>query len=261
VKGDRTDYFGLSGYTASQLADMGYMVWMPPHRKGSFLGEGDTPTFLNLIAIGLRAYENPQWGGWGGRMVPGVSAFPSFSKTPPPVLPADTSGAARGLAAAGSEAGKAGAAKSGAVIAMNFQLPPVPARTAAIAARFFAAAQNDFAARMRWSVTPTFREANHPPQVTMKGPLDISAHAGGMVSLQGEVSDPDHDAVTVNWWQYNDAGTYRGDITFSAPTALATTFRVPEDAAPGETIHVILEATDNGTPRLTRYQRVVVTVQ
>jgi hypothetical protein len=194
-------------------------------------------------------------------MVPGASAFPSFSKTPPPILPADTSGAARGLAAAGSEAGKAGAAKSGAVIAMNFQLPPVPARTAAIAARFFAAAQNDFAARMRWSVTPTFREANHPPQVTIKGPLDISAHAGGMVSLQGEVSDPDHDAVTVNWWQYNDAGTYRGDITFSAPTALATTFRVPEDAAPGETIHVILEATDNGTPRLTRYQRVVVTVQ
>jgi hypothetical protein len=63
VKGDRTDYFGLSGYTAQQLAEMGYMVWMPPHLKGSFLGEGDTPTFLNLINIGLRAYENPQWGG------------------------------------------------------------------------------------------------------------------------------------------------------------------------------------------------------
>src|SRR5579863_5716109 len=49
VKGDRTDYFGLSGYTAEELKNMGYMVWMPPHLKGSFLGEGDTPTFLNLV--------------------------------------------------------------------------------------------------------------------------------------------------------------------------------------------------------------------
>jgi hypothetical protein len=260
VKGDRTDYFGLSGYTASQLADMGYMVWMAPHAKGSFLGEGDTPTFLNLIAIGLRAYENPQWGGWGGRMVPGASAF-SFSKTPPPILPADTSGAARGLAAAGSDVASGSAPKGGSVIAMNFQLPPVPARTAAVTARLFAASQNDFAARMQWSVTSKFSDANHPPQVSIKGSLDISARAGAMVSLEGEVSDPDHDTVTVTWWQYNDAGTYPGDIAFSDATALKTTFRVPEDAKSGQTIHIVLEATDNGTPRLTRYQRVVVTVE
>jgi hypothetical protein len=260
VKGDRTDYFGLSGYTAQQLADMGYMVWMPPHPKGSFLGEGDTPTFLNLIAIGLRAYENPQWGGWGGRMVPGAPAF-SFSKTPPPILPADTSGAARGLAPAGSEKEKESAPKSGSVISMNFQLPPVPSRTAAVTARFFAAAQNDLATRMQWSVTPKFGDANHPPQVKIKGPLDVSARAGGTVSLEAEVSDPDHDKVTVTWWQYNDAGTYQGDVTFSDASALTTSFRVPEDAKPGQTIHIILEATDSGTPRLTRYQRVVVTVQ
>jgi hypothetical protein len=260
VKGDRTDYFGLSGYTAQQLADMGYMVWMPPHPKGSFLGEGDTPTFLNLIAIGLRAYENPQWGGWGGRSVPGAPAF-SFSKTPPPVLPADTSGVARGLGPAGSEKEQGSAPKSGSVISINFQLPPVPARTAAITARFFAAAQNDLAARMKWSVTPKFGDANHPPQVKIKGPLDISTRAGSTVSLAGEVSDPDHDKVTVTWWQYNDAGTYPGDVTFSNPATLTTSFRVPEDAKSGQTIHIILEATDNGTPRLTRYQRVIVTVQ
>jgi hypothetical protein len=259
VKGDRTDYFGLSGYTAQQLADLGYMVWMPPHPKGSFLGEGDTPTFLNLIAIGLRAYENPQWGGWGGRMVPGAPAF-SFSKTPPPILPADTSGMARGLAPAGSEKQES-TPKSGSVISLNFQMPPVPARTAAVTARFFAAAQNDLAARMKWSVTPKFGDANHPPQVMIKGPLDIPARAGSTVSLEGEVSDPDHDTVTATWWQYNDAGTYPGDITFSDPAALTTTFRVPEDAKPGQTIHIVLEATDSGTPRLTRYQRVVVTVK
>jgi hypothetical protein len=65
----------------------------------------------------------------------------------------------------------------------------------------------------------------------------------------------------VTWWQFNDAGTYPGDITFSDPAALTTTFRVPDDAKPGQTINVILEATDDGMPPLTRYQRVVVTVQ
>jgi hypothetical protein len=261
VKGDRVDYFGLSGYTSQQLAEMGYMVWMPPHPKGSFLGEGDTPTFLNLIDIGLRACENPQWGGWGGRMVPGASAF-SFSATPPPVLPADTSGVARGLAPAAGDASKATTApKGGSVISIDFHPPPVPARTAAISARLFAAAQNDFAARMLWSVTPKFSDANHPPRVSIAGPLDISARPGSTVRLLGDTSDPDHDALKVTWWQYNDAGTYPGDITFSDPAALTTTFRVPDDARPGQTIHIILEATDSGTPRLTRYQRVVVTVQ
>lgn len=261
VKGDRTDYFGLSGYTAQQLADMGYMVWMAPHPKGSFLGEGDTPTFLNLIDVGLRAYENPQWGGWGGRMNPGGAPSFSFSAIKPPILPADTSGVARGLEKAGSEAEKVGAAKGGSVISMNFHGPPVPARTAAVAARFFAAAQNDFAARMRWSMTPKYGGANHPPTVGIKGPGEISAAPGSTVHLEGVVSDPDHDAVTVTWWQYNDAGTYPGDIAFSDAAAMSTTFRVPEDAKAGETIHVILEATDAGTPRLTRYQRVVVTVR
>jgi Protein of unknown function (DUF1593) len=260
VKGDRTDYFGLSGYTSNQLADMGYMVWMPPHPKGSFLGEGDTPTFLNLIDIGLRAYENPQWGGWGGRMVPGAHPF-SFSATPPPILPADTSGVARGLAPAGGNEGKGIALKGGSVISIDFHPPPVPARTAAISAGFFAAAENDFAARMLWSVTPKFSDANHPPGVSIRGPQDISATPGSTVRLQGEASDPDHDTVTIRWWQYNDAGTYPGDIAFSEPTALTTTFRVPDDAKPGQTIHVILEATDNGTPPLTRYQRVIVTIK
>jgi hypothetical protein len=97
--------------------------------------------------------------------------------------------------------------------------------------------------------------------VKIRGLLAISAAAGSTVQLQGEVSDPDHDTVRVTWWQYNDAGTYPGDITFSDPAALATTFRVPDDAKPGQTINVILEATDGGTPPLTRYQRVVVTIQ
>jgi hypothetical protein len=47
VKGDIFDYFGLSGYTNDELKKMGYVVWMPVQEKGSWLGEGDNPTFMN----------------------------------------------------------------------------------------------------------------------------------------------------------------------------------------------------------------------
>jgi hypothetical protein len=127
--------------------------------------------------------------------------------------------------------------------------------------RFFAAAQNDFAARLKWSMTAKFSDANHEPKAGIKGPLEISARAGATVRLQGDVSDPDRNTVKVTWWQYNDAGTYPGDIAFSDPAALTTTFRVPNDAEAGQTIHIILEATDDGTPPLTRYQRVIVRAQ
>jgi hypothetical protein len=33
---------------------------------------------------------------------------------------------------------------------------------------------------------------------------------------------------------------------------------MPNDIKKGETIHLILEVKDNGTPQLTRYQRVIV---
>src|SRR5262249_39470573 len=125
-------------------------------------------------------------------------------------------------------------------------MPSVPPRTAAVSTAFFAAAQNDFAVRLKWAVTPKFSDSNHPPKGRVIGSLDISARPDSTVSLEAEVSDPDRNAVTVKWWQHNDAGTYPGDITFSAPTALKTTFRVPADAKPGQTIDVILEATDDG---------------
>jgi hypothetical protein len=74
------------------------------------------------------------------------------------------------------------------------------------------------------------------------------------------VTIPDRNAVKITRWQYNEVGTYPGDINFSDPAALTTTFLVPDDAKPGQAIHIILEATDNGTPPLTRYQRVIVTI-
>jgi hypothetical protein len=271
VKGDRTDYFGLSGYTADQLREMGYMVWTPPQEKGSFISEGDTPTFMNLLANGLRAYENGYWGGWGGMRR--RADAPVSGRGGAPVSPAGPTdpGVGVGIAPPGSTANAPQPA--GTVIAAGsnttqgrggrgaFANQPLSPKTAAVNARFFAAAQNDFAARLKWSMTAKFSDANHEPKVGIKGPLDVSARAGSTVRLQADVSDPDHNSVRTTWWQYNDAGTYPGYITFSDPSALTTTFRVPDDATAGQTIHIILEATDNGAPPLTRYQRVIVRVQ
>ncbi len=266
VKGDRTDYFGLSGYSADQLRSMRYMVWMPPQEKGSFIGEGDTPTFLNLVDNGLRAYENRHWSGWGGSSR--SSTVPALGIGGTPVTPVgpDDPGVAIGLAPVGSIANqnsKSATAPAGpaAGVPGDSGLQPISATNAAANARFFAAAQNDFATRLKWSVTPKFSDANHEPKVRINGPSELSARPGSTVRLEGEVSDPDHNAVKVTWWEDNAASTYPGDVRFSDPAALSTNFRVPNDAEPGQTIHVILEATDNGTPPLTRYQRLIVRIQ
>lgn len=64
--GDKSDVFGFSGYTFEQLEEWGYINSTPIQPKGSFLAEGDTHTFLNLIDNGLRAWEDENYGGWSG---------------------------------------------------------------------------------------------------------------------------------------------------------------------------------------------------
>ena len=291
AQGDVEDYFGFSGLTAEQLTGMGYRVWTPPGEKGSFISEGDTPTFMNLLDNGLRAYEGDgTWGGWGGlrniaggaaagggrggAAIPAAPDDPGVAPRLAPAgsianipLPASATAPAEGAAAAagrgaGRGAGAGGPAGAGRGAGGGRGVADGSlTRTQIVNAKFFGAAQQDFAARLKWSVTPRFAGANHQPNVQIKGARAVTAGPGAIVRLEGEVSDPDRDQVTTTWWQYNDAGTYPGDITITGATSLVTTFQVPADAQPGQTIHVILEATDHGTPALTRYQRVVVTVR
>ncbi len=233
VKGDSFDYFGLSGYTADQLKAKGYIVWTPPRPKGEFLGEGDTFTYLNLIDNGLRGYEAGTPGGWAGH---GASAATAATGQSP--LPRITINSYDDL----------------------LRLQEARGRSPSPDPDFIPAAQYGLAARLLWSVTPTYAGANHEPRVSVRGSTSVSARPGETIRLEGLTSDPDGDAVTVRWWQWQDVGTYPGKVTLSNPTALATSVQVPTDAAQGQTIQLVLEATDNGTPALTRYQRVVVIV-
>src|SRR5205823_13031752 len=216
VPGDRFDYFGLAGHTANELRAMGYVVWLPPRPKGEFLGEGDTFTYLNLIDNGLSALRDETPGGWGGRLV---------------VNPSSVSVASRAGAAAPATSFEAflksleGIGQEG-----PSTRPPSPSPN------FIPAAQNDFAARMMWSVTPTYTRANHEPVVKILGSAHVSARPGETVRLEAAVSDPDGNKVSVRWWRWKDVDTYPGEVSLSNPTALATRLQVPTDATPGQTI-------------------------
>jgi hypothetical protein len=143
--------------------------------------------------------------------------------------------------------------------------------------RWRTAFQNDFAARMDWAVTPAFKDANHPPQVLLNGtdtaaPLEITACVGESVRLNASGSrDPDGQPLAWRWWRYAEP---TGSLPVSSPRidttdAIETTVILPTLKTPpppqflhhvAYRFHVIVEATDNGMPPLTRYRRVVITV-
>jgi hypothetical protein len=63
-----------------------------------------------------------------------------------------------------------------------------------------------------------------------------------------------------NWWVYREAGTFVGEVKLLAVTGETTELPVPTEARPGDTIHLILQLRDGGTPALFAYRRAVVTV-
>ena len=127
--------------------------------------------------------------------------------------------------------------------------------------RWFDAIQNDLASRADWCVKP-YDQANHPPVVELADALDLKVRPGGKMSLSAKgTADPDGDALTYRWWQYQQADTYDRAIDITDAGKRDASFKVPAEAAKGKTIHVICEVTDTGTPQLTRYQRVIVEIE
>lgn len=128
--------------------------------------------------------------------------------------------------------------------------------------RWFPAFMNDWAARADWCVSD-YESANHQPVVSAEC-LDFAARPGATIELVGQATDPDGDALTYNWFVYEDASTYAGAgagrLDVWAHGASATSFTVPEDAQEGDLFNIVLEVTDDGAPALTRYAQAIVTV-
>ncbi len=215
--------------------------------RWEYLMEGDTPSFLNLIDNGLSDPEHPNWGGWGGRYeryTPHRQKWHLQGETRP--FWTDAEDEVMGI--------------DGRWHTDNH----------ATIWRWRQAYQNDFAARMDWTIKP-YDQANHPPVPRLGHADRLTAKPGERVELNAEgSSDPDGDALSYEWFYYNEAGTLAAsDARSGQPVAIQNFdqtkawFTVPTRRVmpPGTgAMHVVLAVTDHGSPRLTRYQRVIVTV-
>lgn len=193
------------------------------HQRMEFAGEGDSPTFLFLLNNGLRPTDDLSLGSWGGRYKPSTNAT-TF--------------------AAQSDIDPATGAPSSSYTTQ----------------RWIAEMQNDFAGRIKWGVAPSFAGANHNPGVDL-AQTGLTARAGKTVAISARVTDPDSNKVKINWAVYTDASTVTAPVTVQNATSKKAYVAIPADAASGQRIVVVLTATDNGTPALSRYGEVVITVK
>ncbi len=219
------------------------------HPNGDFRSEGDSPAYFHVIPTGLRGEENPDWGGWGGRY---VKVRGNMWLDPVPVKDFKYPD--------GKWDDHAGWTRSG----MRAKVKPTIEQRQEYYKpiwRWIEALQNDFAARADWCLKP-YEEANHEPVVKLACKENITASSGKRVKLSARgTSDPDGDRLTYRWWQYTEADSYAGKVKIESASEQIASVVVPADAKSGNTIHIICEVTDNGTPVLTRYARVVITVK
>jgi len=219
--------------------------------------EGDTPSFLGLIPNGLNAPEHPEWGGWGGRYElyrPDISVtdpktFLGGVPITPETRPIWTNAVDEYLPQQSPEFGRA--TKAGEKSFKDFK---------ATLWRWRDDFQNDFAARMAWT-TKSFAEANHPPVPVLDHPSTLTVKSGQGFGLSARAStDPDDDSLSFYWFHYPEAGSYREQVKIDgAENATGAWIIAPKVERP-EILHFILRLTDKGSPALSRYQRVIVTV-
>jgi hypothetical protein len=213
-----------------------------PHMD--YLMEGDTPTFLYLINNGLGNPEHPDWGSWGGRYefyTPRLQKW--FHEPETRSFWSDADDEVWGLD-------------------NNWHTS-----NQATIWRWRSAFQNDFEARMDWTIKP-YDETNHPPIVRLGVPDQITAVLGDTIKLSAAgSSDPDNNSLSYQWFYYGEAGSFSTNAQRTGqPLVIENAdkqnawFLVPTDRVfRTGTMHIILAVTDNGSPRLTRYKRVIVT--
>jgi hypothetical protein len=225
--------------------------------KFMFIMEGDTPSFLGLIDNGLNAYRRPDWGGWGGRYVyrqPYGETHPIWTQGGDEFARVTAQDTVTGVDGAEHVSDQA------------------------TIWRWRAAFQNDFAARMTWTIAD-FAHANHNPIAVVNGqagtaPIEMDVNAGQSITVDAsQSSDPDAQPLTFHWFHYAEAGSADGNLAALTLTGADTTRVTVHADAPcrplwlplipckgGGTAHIILAVTDNGTPHLTSYRRVILRV-
>lgn len=241
-------YFNAGWISKNILEGHGPLCDAYENNNGAFNAEGDTPSFLHSIPDGLRSMESPAYGGWGGRYVK-VRNNVWMDSRPDSTYQYPTG--QWGFSNSWSKKMEHDTSPEKVAIRTNYFKPIW---------RWMDDVQNDFAARADWCVKD-YASANHHPLVRLKNtPQNIEAKAGDTIKLDASLTtDPDKDEIAFRWWNYKEAGTYNCREINDAVSA-KTKLTIPKDALPGETIHMICEVSDSGSPSLTSYQRVIITV-
>lgn len=216
--------------------------------------EGDTPAYLNLILNGMNNPEHPNWGGWGGRYElykPNLSNQKKGNSGVP--YEAET----REIWTNASDNYNHFTPNN---FGRVFKLDSIRHNDNKVTLwRWREDFQNDFAARMDWCLV-SYNNANHPPVPMLKQPDSITVKSGQEFGLDASDSyDPDGDSFGYLWFDYPEAGTYKKSI-IASPSNYNNVWITAPVVENTETIHIILKITDKGTPHLSRYKRIIVTV-
>ncbi len=216
--------------------------------------EGDTPSFLNLIPNGLNYPEHPEWGGWGGRYELYKPKFDSLKRgnsgvpIVPETRPIWTDAVDNYIPYLSNEYGRTVRADS-----LAFK------SNKATLWRWRDDFQNDFAARMSWC-TESYKNSNHPPVPKLLVPDHITVKSGEGFSLNATATDPDGDNLSYLWFNYPEAGSYKEPIKINSAENIYNAYVIAPEVEKKETAQFILRVTDKGTPPLSRYKRVFVTI-
>jgi hypothetical protein len=221
--------------------------------------EGDTPAYLALIPVGLAVPDRPDWGGWGGR-------YELYQPTPEEI---EVGREVQGGIPIEAETRPIWAN------AVDTYVPRVDqeyGRTLRTGERELEGSkptlwrwrdhfQHDFAARMDWCVS-AYTDANHPPVPSLAHPTQLTVQSGARFTLDASgTTDPDGDSLVYLWTQYPEAGSGPTIDVGNSPENVYFLTRVAPEVSKPETLHFILQVSDRGSPPLTRYQRVIVTVE
>ncbi len=213
-------FFEKPWMQANILKGHGPLCSLYEHHNGAFRSEGDSPSFMHQIRVGLGSMEDPGYGGWGGRFVrekPGGNTW-------------------------------RGARDDGDLNkpiwrwAEDFQNDW--------------AARADWCVKPPEQANHNPKAV--VGGVAGKSILRIQARPGSTVELSAAgTSDPDGDGLSYRWSYYRQPSTYSGNLAINNADARQASFVVPQDSKDNE-LHVILTVRDGGSPNLFAYRRVIV---
>lgn len=184
--------------------------------------EGDTPSFLHLMPNGLSDPDMPTQVSWSGYFDMG------YGKDPKTRAFTNNSGRAYEI---GTK----------------------------YFAYFYPASFDQFASRMDWAANG---KGNRNPIVSINNDLGIAPitiQVGLQKQIQLDASrsiDPDGDSLQYKWFVIQEAGSFPQEVLLLNATSSMVTVQIPDNAK-NKTFHLICEVTDNGTPALKAYRRII----